>query len=491
MNLTQLSISALWVLAICTSCGAGSDSESAKNTVNNGSGNNTTHSQNNGSENNKTNGNFNNTTGTTFVPEVEEEYEFSSPAVVGSRVFVANETLNSVAIIESDTLEIKTIPVGFRPTEIVGPTTENGNVWVLNEGSHSVSRINPITLKTETLPSLRHANSIRANSDASWAFVWFDLDKVEGEVPGQVDFASVSAFSKDGQYRIATGFNIRDVQFTNDDKYILIFTDDGVSKLEVSTLTGDVIAPPVAILDADPNDLEILVDPTGTWAVGRADTFQGLVLVNLDSGQTHRLDLPEIPTDIDWSAGGNILVSMPRTNLHFTATIPAGFSNLARAIQELNPSTDAGDTGTSSDAGISADSGADMGADTGDMEGLLEADLPLVEGVTQIALQTLGLGAAEVVGEFLVLSFSGDDNENVVARNLNEIGVVSLAGGEPVFTTLSTRANSFSFAPPFQLDGESQRIMAVLADDEITVFDLLADNDEDRLREVPPFYLRI
>lgn len=88
-------------------------------------------------------------------------------------------------------------------------------------------------------------------------------------------------------------------------------------------------------------------------------------------------------------------------------------------------------------------------------------------------------------GEFLVLSFSGADGENVVARNLNEIGVVSLSGGDPVFTTLSTRANSFSFAPPFQLDGQDQRLMAVLADDELTVFDLLADTDEDRLREVP------
>ena len=95
--------------------------------------------------------------------------------------------------------------------------------------------------------------------------------------------------------------------------------------------------------------------------------------------------------------------------------------------------------------------------------------------------------AVDPFGEFIVLSFSGADDGNVVARNLNEIGVIDVRSGSPtaVFTTLSTRANSFSFAPPFELDGEAQRVMAVLADNELTVFDLLADNEEDRLREVP------
>ncbi len=335
----QQSISTLLVLVTCAACGASSD-ESAKNNntgANNGASFNNASTTNTTSTNGQTAGTANQTT---FIPEVEEEYEFSAPAVVGSRVFVANETLNSVAVIESGTLEIKTIPVGFRPTEIVGPTTADGNVWVLNEGSHSVSLVNPASLKTQTFPSLRDANSIRTNSDASWAFVWFDLDNIEGTVSPQVDLASVSAFSKDGQYRLATGFNVRDIQFTEDDKYVLIFTDDGVSKLELSTLSGDAIVPPIAILDADPDDLEILVDPTGTWAIGRADTFQGLVLVNLDTSESVRLDLPEIPTDIDWIAGGDILVSMPRTDLHFTATIPIGFSNLAEATQDINTDSD-------------------------------------------------------------------------------------------------------------------------------------------------------
>lgn len=95
--------------------------------------------------------------------------------------------------------------------------------------------------------------------------------------------------------------------------------------------------------------------------------------------------------------------------------------------------------------------------------------------------------AVDPHGEYLVLSFSGASDDNVVARNLNEIGVVDLRGANKTasFTTLSTRANAFSFAAPFTLGDQPQRLMAVLADNEVTIFDLLADNDEDRLREVP------
>lgn len=95
--------------------------------------------------------------------------------------------------------------------------------------------------------------------------------------------------------------------------------------------------------------------------------------------------------------------------------------------------------------------------------------------------------AVDPEGEFVVLSFSGSGDDKIVARNLNEVGVIDLRSDTPsaVFVTLSSRANKFIFAPKFTLDGEEQRMLAVLADNEVTVFDLLADNDDDRLREVP------
>jgi len=95
--------------------------------------------------------------------------------------------------------------------------------------------------------------------------------------------------------------------------------------------------------------------------------------------------------------------------------------------------------------------------------------------------------AVDPSGDFLILSFSGASSGNVVARNLNEVGVVDLRGSTPsaYFVTLSTRANEFVFAPPFAIDGQAQRLMAVLSNNEVTLFDLLAENNDDRLREIP------
>ncbi len=123
------------------------------------------------------------------------------------------------------------------------------------------------------------------------------------------------------------------------------------------------------------------------------------------------------------------------------------------------------------------------------------------EDAEQLRIVDLETGSSQVVelaaaydriavdphGEFVVLSFDGSARSNVVARNLNEVGVVDLTGSSPetYFVTLSTFANTFIFADPFEMDGQRQRLMAVLSNNEVTVFDLLAADDDDRLREVP------
>lgn len=96
--------------------------------------------------------------------------------------------------------------------------------------------------------------------------------------------------------------------------------------------------------------------------------------------------------------------------------------------------------------------------------------------------------AVDPQGEFLVLYFSGDSDRNIVARNLNEIGVVDLRAATPTaeFLTLASRPQSIAFAPPFTMDGADQRMGAILSANEVTVVDFeeLAE-PEDALREVP------
>ncbi len=91
-------------------------------------------------------------------------------------------------------------------------------------------------------------------------------------------------------------------------------------------------------------------------------------------------------------------------------------------------------------------------------------------------------------GEFLLMSFTGANSQNVIAQNLNEIAIVDLRTGVPEvaeFTTLFNRPQDIVFAPGFTLAGKPERLAASLSPSEITLIDLLADNELDRLRSVP------
>ncbi len=389
-----------------------------------------------GSENNQgyydagtgNNNSTNNSTNNVFVPEIEEEYDFSAPAVVGDRVFVANETLNSVAVIDSSTLRVQNIPVGYRPTSIAGPTNAAvGNVWVLNEGSSTVTRIDSATSKTQTFRSLRRGNALAVSPDAKWAFAWFDFARFEGPIPAEIDLASITVLSETGAYQVAVGFNVREVRLSEDGKYALALTDDGISRIDLENLTGDALVPPTTLIDAAPEDLEVVVDPSGRWAVARASTQSALSLVDLESGEKITVNLPEIPTDLDWVAGGKVIVSLPRTGNHFIATVPEGLQNLAIALAVVEPVEppvmDAGmdDAGTSdmglADAGFDmTDAGTDM-QDAGTDMDLPVIEIPEVEGVTRLGIEVSTLGAAEVapLGN-VVLFFStlNDERRGVI-----------------------------------------------------------------------------
>ena len=113
--------------------------------------------------------------------EQEDDFEFSSPAVAGNRLFVANETLNAVAVIDSETLRIASVPVGFKPSIVAG---SEANVFVLNAGSSTVTRIDPATLQTKTFQVMRRANDLVVSPDGTTAFSWFNSTQPAARVDG-------------------------------------------------------------------------------------------------------------------------------------------------------------------------------------------------------------------------------------------------------------------------------------------------------------------
>ena len=315
-----------------------------------------------------------------FIPEEETEFRFSAPAVVDGRVYVANESLNAVAVIDSETLSIDTRLVGFEPREVVGPdpsraeTDEDARVAVLNEGSFTVSLLDPKSESVTTVPVMRQANRIAMDPTGVASVVWYDPSEAKASDPAG-DLSSVTLVKGDESYSIAVGFNVRDVFFDDAGEQALVLTDDGISVIDIAQTSGDGIAPPVATVPREmmperPQDLETLVTPDGAFALTRSSTFAAAVLLDIEADERFVLELPERPTDIDLveaSGGLELLMMLRERNQALRMTIPDGFVNAADVVDvpEDTGSEDDGDAGAT-DAGMDMDAGADAAADASD-----------------------------------------------------------------------------------------------------------------------------
>lgn len=351
-------------------------------------------------------------------PEEEDEFEFSSPAVAGDRIFVANETLNAVAVIDSESLRISSVPVGFKPTVVAGAES---NIFVLNEGSSTVTRIDPETLKTQTFSVMRRANDLVVSPDGSTAFSWFNATKPAANLSGQADLSAVSIITADASYQLAVGFDVREVRFSENGEFALIISADGISRIRVTDITGDAIVPPVSLGSGEVR--EVLVDATGRWALGRRVGLNGMFMVDLETGELTDLEFGLTPSDLDWVDANRLLATFRNDSLgglNSTAAliaIPEGIQALAELEPVIPPDPDMGsdmdDMGDMTDMDMGTDPDADMADMPADMGMMVQA----VEGVEVLDLEIDGLGAAEVApagNHALIFSTIGSERRAIL-----------------------------------------------------------------------------
>lgn len=273
--------------------------------------------------------------------EEEEEFEFTTPTVLGEDVYVANETLDSVAIIDSTDFNVSTREVGFRPIATAGPDedvtepAEDARVFVLNQGSRSVSLLDPNSDQAENVRVMARANAIEADPSGTNAVVWYDPSEAESGEPAG-DLSSVTVIADGESYEVAVGFRVRSVHFNEDGSRALVLSDDGVSQIDLDQIDDDGVAAPRPVVPdqvhpEERSDLEVLVSPDARFAVARSINFAGLVLLDVDEDELTVLDLPETPTDLDLVDRDelSILTMLPQSDRAMLATIPEGFEAAA------------------------------------------------------------------------------------------------------------------------------------------------------------------
>lgn len=279
------------------------------------------------------------------VPEAPQEYEFSAPAIIGEKVYVANETLNSVAIIDSRSLHVRSVMTGAQPTEVVGPGVEgpagpDARVMALNRGNHTVTLIDPEDDSATNMKVLPYANRISAAPGGRHGVVWFDSARATASDQAG-DLSAVSVVSAQGSFQIAVGFHVREIRFDEAGELALVVTDDGISLLKLASIEGDGYSPPRNLIPEELSehrvrDLNLSMTGDGRYVVAYRPGFSFLIVADLVSAQTFSVELPAGPTGValrESDDGVEALVVLRSAGAVLRADLPDGFLE-ARAAQE-------------------------------------------------------------------------------------------------------------------------------------------------------------
>lgn len=248
--------------------------------------------------------------------ETEDDDRRLRPAETDVYVFIANPDEDSVTRVHVETLEVRTVDVGDRPTE-VAVTPDYATAVVFNQGSDTVTLLDAATLTAREVPVRRNLNRMAISPDARWAILWHDVEKVDDDdvqAGGALSFNEVSVvdLAAGAHFPLVVGFSPREVAFTQDGSTALAIADAWLATLD---LTGDTPVPDFMQI-GDPLDApraeEVELSRDGAFAFIRQRGTDVLIVVELASGEVTPIPVGADPTDLDLSASGARVVLVSR-----------------------------------------------------------------------------------------------------------------------------------------------------------------------------------
>jgi DNA-binding beta-propeller fold protein YncE len=249
-------------------------------------------------------------------PEVEEE--LGSPASGLRYVYVPLTDLDGVARIDSESLDVTTVPVGDRPRVLTTPPGQDLAV-VLNHGSDSATVVRTVDGEdqTVTLPTPAHANRLEMNPSGTVAIAYFEAESAVASDWGSFQDVAVLrlAAGEDRVQRVTVGFRPRQVIFGDDDESVFVITEDGVSILDLADETMGFVAPTIPLslsLLEEGVPEEVLVSPDGSHAFSRWADEALVRAVDLTTGTIVDTALDGVPTDLDLTPAGDAVVMVLR-----------------------------------------------------------------------------------------------------------------------------------------------------------------------------------
>ena len=257
-------------------------------------------------------------------PEVETGIDARVPQGAGRYVFIPDESRDAVVIVDSETLEIRSVEVGSRPTHLVPLNDEDAAaaVAVINLNSDDVTVLrmdDDQAVSTVDIPVRPDTNALAPSPDGRFLIAYHnpDFTYISG-APGTDQEISILDLSpgKERSVAQAVGMHPWKVLYNEDVTRAFVVTEGGINIIDLDDLDASGRAAPVSLFESGTYDAltaDIEITPDGAFALGRKADSDRLVVAALDdSGDMRQYTLPAVPTDLDIAADGSFGVLVLR-----------------------------------------------------------------------------------------------------------------------------------------------------------------------------------
>jgi DNA-binding beta-propeller fold protein YncE len=252
----------------------------------------------------------------TDPPEQENDFLAMAPAQTDVYVFIANPARSTVTRIQVFSMDVVTAEVGVDP-RVVRVTPDYAHAAVFNRGDDTVSVIESKTLAMKTVPVRDNYNQMLMSHDGAWVGLFHDRSAERPDDPppdGLQSFNEVSFVSVPGGrvFDMAVSYNPRDIQFSADGTLAVVVSDDALALID---LTQEYLEPVMIEVSDEldpPSAEEVVLSPNGDYAFVRQFGAEDLLLINLSDGSRTSLPIGSNPTDLDLSPDGTQAVVVAR-----------------------------------------------------------------------------------------------------------------------------------------------------------------------------------
>lgn len=251
--------------------------------------------------------------GDAFVQETEERFDYRIPVSSGKYVFIADKLNDKVIAVDSTTLEIFTTHVGSNPTHVL-PLNDKGEVAVISLNADEVSIIRMKDNGEANIIELDirpDTNALAVSSDGRYIVAFWDsLFAADSAPPATDQEISIieTTLGAEQVFDISVGIHPMQIEFNSNNTKAFVISEGGVDIIELAALNPAYFPASLSLFDyaaITPSETETVIDPTGTYAIGRREDVASAYVALLDDSQeTRTYPLSGIPTDIDISADG-------------------------------------------------------------------------------------------------------------------------------------------------------------------------------------------